>query len=211
METAPTGETLRSPQEAHLRFGPRWRVLDRTAYGDGEGIARLSLPAAAARDGCYLHPGLLDLATGWAMRLIPSYTAQTLWVPVSYGSIRVFGPLSEQIHSHVRLADGSAPGVALFDVTLCNPDGARAGRNLRLSDETARRALDLSAPDRPDATAVDLGLQAPDKAAPLSPEERRLHHNIGNGIRADEGPEALTRRSPRAVARWCCPRSTCRH
>ena len=42
--------------------------------------------------GHVLHPGLMDLATGWAIGLVPGYEANNLWVPVSYGLIRVHAP-----------------------------------------------------------------------------------------------------------------------
>lgn len=68
---------IRSPQEEHLNFGPRWRVLHRMALGQGEGIASLTLPlsaqAADLSQGWLMHPALLDLATGWAMGLILGY------------------------------------------------------------------------------------------------------------------------------------------
>ena len=39
---------LRTAQEAHLRFGPRWRVLREARFGPTEGLARLALPPAFA-------------------------------------------------------------------------------------------------------------------------------------------------------------------
>ncbi|MFD1807687.1 hypothetical protein ACFSHQ_04525 [Gemmobacter lanyuensis] len=38
-----------------------------------------------------MHPALMDLATGWAMGLIAGYRPDHLWVPVSYGRVRVWG------------------------------------------------------------------------------------------------------------------------
>jgi len=123
---ADDGKVLRSAQDAHLQFGPRWDVLRSTALGDGEGLARLSLPDAAHRDikdGYLLHPALLDLATGWAMDLIPGYTGAHLWVPLSYERIRVYGPLPGDILSWVRLRQAE-DGRATFDITLCDKTGA---------------------------------------------------------------------------------------
>ncbi len=185
---------LKSPQEAHLKFGPRWHVLSETALGDGEGLARLDLPAAAGDPGIILHPGLLDLATGWAMGLIPGYAGRDLWVPVSYRTIRVFASLPAQVHSWVRLDPGAPPSADFvsFDVTLCDEQGhvcaeIKGFQMTRMSD-----GLDLGDPSRPDASAADLGLEAA-AAAPLSPEEERLHDAIAQGIRGDEGPLALHR------------------
>ena len=189
----PACERLRSPQEAHLNFGQRWHVLDHMALGQGEGFARLSLPEIAAQDGCLLHPGLMDLATGWAISLVPDYRGQTLWVPVSYGRLCVHAPLTGSICSHVRLNPMSDSGVALFDITLSDPQGRVLVEIERFQMKRLDGLLDLSPPAKPDATAEDLGLTRSETRQPLSPEERRLHHNIGKGIRREEGPEALIR------------------
>ena len=197
-ETAQAGDRLRSPQEAHLRFGPRWHVLRQTALGDGEGLATLRLTREALADlknGYRLHPGLLDLATGWAMRLVPSYTPDHLWVPVSYRSIRVQAPLPSEIRSWVRQSKGATPvdGFASFDVILTDTQGRICVEIDGFQMKRMEGGLDLAAPAAPDADAAALGLAPRRVDAPLSPEEKRLHHNIAQGIRADEGPQALRR------------------
>ncbi|MBA84254.1 MAG: polyketide synthase [Rhodobacteraceae bacterium] len=178
---------IRSPQEAHLIFGPRWHVLRKTALGENEGLAHLSLDSTFAGDGCGLHPGLMDLATGWAMELIDGYQPTHLWVPMSYGSVRVFQPIQDRIVSHVRNASAnSADGMtASFDVTICEPDGTVCVvikdftiRQLDKGFEFARRN---SAP------------QAEPAARPLSPAEQRLRHNLSQGIRPSEGAQAFFR------------------
>ncbi len=188
---------LKSPQEAHLNFGPRWHVLQTTALGTGEGLAHLTLPDAARgdpEDGYLLHPGLLDLATGWAMKLIAGYGANHLWVPVSYGAIRVLAPLGAQIVSWVRLDDRATPadGFATFDITLCDAAGQVCVEITGFQMKRTAQGLDLDAPLSADAQAVDLGL-APASVQPLSQAERQLHHNITQGVRAEEGPEAMHR------------------
>ncbi|WP_264212664.1 type I polyketide synthase [Leisingera thetidis] len=193
-EQAPIGGRLRSPQEAHLRFGPRWHVLERAALGDGEGLACLSLPGAAARDGTLLHPGLMDLATGWAVNLIPGYQADALWVPVSYSSILVFAPLPPKICSHVRLAGTPDGRSAAFDVTLTDHEGTVLAEIEGFRMQRLAAGFDVSArAAEPGASAAQPGLQPARAAQPLSPEERRLQLNISNGIRASEGGEALAR------------------
>ncbi|GGH23137.1 Acyl transferase domain-containing protein [Cribrihabitans marinus] len=194
-EAAP-GTVLHSPQEAHLRFGPRWQVLRSTAFGAGEGLARLVLPDACRGDvttGSVLHPGLMDLATGWAIRLAPGYDASTLWVPVSYRAVQVHVPLPPEIRSWVRLAEGDTGGEAAFDVTLTDAQGRICVEVEGFRMQRLQGALDLSDPDRPDSDAAALGLVARTGDAPLSPDEQRLHHNISQGIRRDEGAEALRR------------------
>ena len=193
--TAETGIGLRSPQEAHLNFGPRWRVLASRALGQGEGIARLALPPAfrdEPRQGWLLHPALADLATGWAMGLIEGYQPSHLWVPMSCAGIRVHHPLPAEIVSWVR---NSAPNrasdpVAGFDVTLARPDGTVCveitGFTIRRLDGTLPRAA------TPDPRELEFDTaQAIDK--PLSPAEERLLRSYAQGIRPEEGAEAFRR------------------
>ncbi|UWQ30885.1 type I polyketide synthase [Leisingera sp. M523] len=193
-EQAPINGRLRSAQEAHLRFGPRWHVLRCAALGNGEGLATLSLPDIAAQDGCLLHPGLLDLATGWAMGLIPGYDASALWVPVSYHLIRIFAPLTSSICSHVRLADAPDGSSAGFDITLTDPNGTVLVRIEGFRMQRLTGGFDAAAAEgQADATAAELGLEPAAGTHPLSLEERRLQLNIANGIKSAEGGEALAR------------------
>ncbi|MFV1494014.1 SDR family NAD(P)-dependent oxidoreductase [Phaeobacter sp. JH18-32] len=185
-------ERLRTPQEAHLKFGPRWHVLQQMRQGTGEGIARLQLPTIAAKDGTLLPPGLMDLATGWAIDLIPAYRGAALWVPVSYDGIEVFAPLPCDVLSHMRLMDSDATS-ARFDITLTTEDGTVLVEVRGFQMQQLPGATKLAPAEEADASGADLGLAASPGAQPLSPEERRLHRNISQGIRAEEGPDALRR------------------
>ena len=187
-------EHLRSPQEAHLNFGPRWHVLRETRLGDGQGLAMLKLPETAESDldaGHILHAGLMDLATGWAMNLIPGYGANHLWVPVSYGAIRVHAPLPALVHSWVRLSNAPVgDGAANFDVTLCDPQG-----NVLVEVEHfAMQRLEggFANPAPLDAREVRFDDLDTDDG-PRSPAEERLAYLVSQGIRASEGPQALRR------------------
>ena len=198
VQAAAPGGRLNTAQEAHLRFGPRWHVLRRMAMGDGEGIATLSLPQAFHGDlahGYRLHPGLLDIATGWAIGLTPDYGGKSLWVPVSYRSVRVLAPLPEDLRSWVRLSPGAPPaaGYVQFDVTLCDPQGRVCVEIEGFEMKRTDGAPGFAPPARADAHAVALGLAMPGSQAPISPEEHRLRRNLAQGIRPDEGPEALNR------------------
>ncbi|ETA49713.2 polyketide synthase [Rhodobacteraceae bacterium PD-2] len=187
------GAKLSAAQEVLLDFGPRWRVLDRTALGKGEGIADLSLPAEAAGDNCLLHPALLDIATGWAMELIDGWQPTHLWAPVRYASVRVHAPLGDSIVSWVRNAarNRADAETASFDVTLCAPDGAVL---VEVKGFTIRK---LASTDilraTPALTAAEIEVDGSDATQPLSPAEERLAHNLSQGIRPEEGPEAFAR------------------
>ena len=186
-------DRLKSPQEAHLDFGPRWHVLRRTALGTGEGIATLALPPTATGDleaGHHLHAGLMDLATGWAMNLVPGYSNGHLWVPVSYGLIRVYDDLPADIRSHVRLAKGAlSHGFARFDVTLTDPKG----KVLVEVRDFAMKQLAKGFGTAPLTAAEVLQEDARQVETPLSAAEERLSYLVSQGIRATEGPEAMRR------------------
>ncbi len=199
-EVAAGSGALRTRQESHIRFGPRWRVLKRLQLGQKEAIAQLQLPLEfhgdLATNG--LHPGLLDIATGYAMDLIPGYAeqdvSQNLWAPISYRGLRYLAPLAGEIHSWVRLAsDGTVTSdFAAFDVTLTDPHG----RVLAEVDSLTLRRLDgpWHAP-RPEAgvEAVGEGAEPAARSKTLSPGEIALRHNVSQGIAPAEGLKALDR------------------
>ena len=191
-ESAPGGR-LRAVQEAHLEFGPRWHVLRRTALGQGRGLAELHLPEPGHSDlaaGHLMHPGLMDIATGWAMKLIPGYGARHLWVPLSYGEVRFHAPLPADIRSHVQLVTGdAASGAARFDVTICDPQG----RVLVEVRDFAMQRLEGALADVPPPDAREVEFEASKETQTLSPAEERLARMVRQGIRAQEGPEALRR------------------
>ncbi len=188
-KTAAQNGWLAAPQEAHLHFGARWRVLQSTALGQGEGLARLALPTdltGDVADGYQLHPGLMDMATGWAMQLIADYRAAHLWVPVSYRSVRVFAPLPAEIVSWVRNSgkNRAESEIASFDVTLCAPDGTVCVDIQGFSIRRMESVADFATPTTPGVLLLN---QTDGAARPLSPAEERLRHNLTQGIRAEEG------------------------
>lgn len=189
---AEPGAHLVSRQEAHLQFGKHWNVLRKAALRDGEGFAELSLDAALSQEGgkMPLHPGLLDLGTGWAMDLIPGYQADNLWVPVNYAALRHYGQLPSQIVSWVKNIRGSSTeGSAQFDVVLADLEGNVCvevdGLSIRRLDGT------LSARNLPNPTEAELVRQGRHDAQVLSANEQRLQHNLSQGISSKDGAAAL--------------------
>jgi acyl transferase domain-containing protein/thioesterase domain-containing protein/acyl carrier protein len=183
------GAALSAPQEAHMRFGPRWKVLRETALGAQQGLARLSLDAQFDGDGLQLHPGLLDIATGWAMDLIPGYAQGHLWVPVGYDRLIRHGALPAEVMSHVTLVEGSSDtGSARFDVVLSDANGTVRievkGLSLRQVETAAgfAKAQPLSKAE----VTFDEDAQA---QAPLSAAEERLAHNLSQGIPPEMGAD----------------------
>lgn len=189
---------LTSAQEAHLTFGPRWQVLRETALGDGEGIARLSLPLHLRGDlaaGFMLHPGLLDIATGWAMALIDGYDPGALWVPISYRALRFYRALPADITSWVRNAgpNNSASGVAAFDVTITDSDGNICVEVEGLSIKRLDQAAAFAKARPPLPAELEFEDSKTGANQPLSAVEQRLHYAISQGILPDEGIDAFAR------------------
>jgi len=185
------GTHMPTPQEAHLRFGPQWHVLRARQFGVGEGLARLSL-GEPAQDAQLLHPGLMDLATGWAVALAPGYDGTALWVPMSYGEIVVHAPLGQEIYSWMRLTSSGAQD-ARFDVTLCDAQGrilveVRDFAMAQLAGGFTAHAASLTASE----VSFDDDIAATKGRAPSEAEER-LAYMVAQGITAVEGPEALRR------------------
>ena len=186
---------LPSPQEAHLRFGPRWRVVREVRIANGKAAAHVALSSEyAAETGRYrLHPAALDLATGFAMKLIPGYDGSRLWVPLAYRSVRVFGRLPAEYRSCVTSCErvDAAGDIYSVDLTLCTLDGA-------VVVEVEGFQLRRLAPDQEFAVAASVGVAARSPAGSGSSvggsaAEQLLNENIQKGILASEGVEVLRR------------------
>lgn len=189
------GEALTSAQEDHLRFGARWKVLRSQRSGTAEAFARLSLSASFKPDleaGYLTHPALLDIATGFAMDIVPGYAgSNALWAPASYGQIVQLRPLPAEIVSWVRLADSTAygDGFAGFDIVLATPDGTVV---LVVNDLLLRRL---------DATQGFARAASPKRVhAPTSNALQQLARQVRQGILPHEALEALERALGTGVA-----------
>ncbi|QHQ34096.1 type I polyketide synthase [Algicella marina] len=188
---------IRSPQEEHLNFGARWRVLREMDLGANDGVARLRLPDAFSDDlkaGYRAHPALLDLATGWAMDLIEGYEARHLWVPVSYESVRFFKPLPQEIYSHVRSASENRHDhpFAAFDVTLTDGQGEVCLEIRNFSIHRLETATSFTKAPPLSVGEVEFERNS-DEAAPLSASEERFQAMLEQGIRPEEGADAFAR------------------
>lgn len=197
VETAEGSAALRAIQDGRIQFGPRWQVLRSTAFGARDAVAELSLSPDHRDDrqsGVLVNPALLDIATGFAMQLVPGYVAsQVLWVPMSYGRIAVHGPLPAAIRSHVRLHEdaGSAQGYATFDVTIADMDGRVVVEVERFVMKRLDDGLIAHAATDGARSAV-----APDMAGDsraTSPAALQLAEQLRQGILPAEGFEALLR------------------
>ncbi len=190
--------TLHTKQEDHLRFGPRWRVLHETAYGQGEAIARLSLPHEFRDDldSFALHPALMDLATGYAMHLIAGYDdSHDLWVPITYRELKFHAPLTSSLVSWVKLhgAAKADDDFAVFDIVIAD----ESGRVLVEVNEFAVKRLRQSesfggAASLPPAAELQFDdAHVADEDDSPSPAESAFRHQLRLGIRPSEGAAAF--------------------
>jgi acyl transferase domain-containing protein/thioesterase domain-containing protein/NAD(P)-dependent dehydrogenase (short-subunit alcohol dehydrogenase family) len=195
------GAPLVSEQETHLNFGPRWKVLRSVHLGKRQAIANLRLDAEFASDleGRYLlHPAILDLATGFAMALVEGYdSANGLWVPMSYGSVRVFAELPAEVWSHVTLNEAANPGAgyATFDVTIVDQTGRVVITVERFTVKKLARDAEFgaAAPDASNARLLRDAKREGRATQELSPAMARLAAQVDQGITPAEGMEALLR------------------
>lgn len=182
------------PQASNLGFGRRWFNLREVAFGDGEALARLALDEAfhPELEDYRLHPALVDISTGYAMKLIEGYDPSTLWVPISYARVRYFAPMEGEVRSWVRNAadNQQTRDIATFDVTITN----LAGEVLAEVEGFAIKRLDGTiefADNEPDPAQLEM--ETGSSQQQLSPAEAQLLRNMEQGILPAEGIEAMER------------------
>lgn len=189
---ATKGDTLKTAQDAFLKFGPHWDVLTAQALSATDGLAHLRVPTRFAPDliddNFHANPALLDIATGWAMALIPGYSAQNLWVPMSYGSVTLHCDLPLEIVSHVRLVSGdAATGETRFDVTIADESGEVCVEITGFAITRVASSTGFLRATPPRRNEVEFAQHDGPGDRPLSAAEERLVYNLSQGIRADEG------------------------
>jgi acyl transferase domain-containing protein/thioesterase domain-containing protein/acyl carrier protein len=126
-------------------FGPRWGSLRSIEYGEGEAVVTAVMPADYVGElaDLWLHPALLDVATGSAQALIPGFApADMFYVPFSYGRVVSRRPLPATAVSHVRLSSASGHDLAVFDITITDELGNEA---VRIESFTMRRVTGAAA------------------------------------------------------------------
>ncbi|MET9031717.1 SDR family NAD(P)-dependent oxidoreductase [Streptomyces mirabilis] len=164
-EPAWTPETYERLTALGLGYGPAFQgVRSAVTTGDGELLARLSLPPTArdAADPYPLHPALLDAALHVAAGLDASDGRVLL--PVAVGRCVLPPGGARELTAVVRRTGGSGTDLTL-DVTLWDTDGFPAGRlegvrlraadpaDLNAASENARHLYEVvwtAVPEQPD-------------------------------------------------------------
>ena len=144
------------------------------------------------QDQVLIHPSLLDIATGFALPLVEAFDhSDVLWVPASYGEVRIYGRLPGTLVSHVALAptDDLGPGYACFDIFIADPEG-------RLVFEAKRFLMKRMSTDNGLADGATLGSgQSINRTLAPAPSAAtlRLAVQARQGISPKEGFDALVR------------------
>lgn len=195
-QRAAPGSALRTKQFDHLRLGKRWHCIRAIHYGRGEALAEIQLDKAFLEDvkGYFLHPALLDMATGFPMELIEGYEdSHELWVPVSYGRVRVYGRLPGRIIAWARNngLNSMQHEVATFDIAIADEHGKLLLAVDAFSVKRMAGDPDFDVFHQP--SAQDLEYDQNSSSGALSPAEQALRHNVETGITPEEGVQALER------------------
>ena len=188
-QRAEAGDALKSSQESRLQFGPSWSVLRAVSFGEQEACAELELDGDRLDDleQQLLHPGLLDIATGYALPLIGGWKPENaIYVPLSYGAIRVHGPLVQKLVSVVRSHpdNHSDSDVVRFDVSILDTEGHCL---VEVENYQMRRLVGNSAT----LTMRQSETRQSERRTEPTPAEQVFLDTLENGIRLIEGVEAL--------------------
>ncbi|MFI2435997.1 SDR family NAD(P)-dependent oxidoreductase [Streptomyces sp. NPDC018693] len=127
-EPAWTPQTYDRLTALGLDYGPAFRgIREAVRAGDGELLARLSLPAAArdTTDPYPVHPALLDAALHTAAALAPA--DDRVLLPVAVGRCTLPPGGATDLTVSVRRTGGTATDLTL-DIALWDADGFPAGR-----------------------------------------------------------------------------------
>lgn len=196
----PRVEMFDSAADAHLDFGPRWNNRRSVAYGEGEALVSLELPAEHVSDceSYALHPALLDFATAGAQALVPGFDPKTVFfVPLSYGRVRVFGKMPPKVRSHVRCTSATSD-LATYAVRIADEAGNVIAE---IDDFVMRRVEDRAVMTELAAASTKGSIESKsDRAASeaRAPERSKvgnpiLELGLEQGILPEEGMQALER------------------
>lgn len=172
--------------QVFMDFGPRWGCIENIAQGAGEAVVSYRLAERFCSDfeDCYLHPAVLDMATGCAQFLDEGFDKhKDFYVPVSYESIQISGQMPDGCISHIQLCEKTTDGGLSFDVRIADSDGkvfveVKNFVMQRLSSGFASGLAELS-----DASSEEL----------LTPEQERLNAILKEAILPSEGIDAFDR------------------
>jgi acyl transferase domain-containing protein/NADPH:quinone reductase-like Zn-dependent oxidoreductase/acyl carrier protein len=138
-------EAYKELGEVGLEYGPAFQALDRVWGGEGEALGLIRAPeqVAPALNDYELHPALLDACLQLLFFAFPRAEGSaepTLYLPVEFQSVRVYGATPARFWSYARIEDADGAGI-LASVSAFDEDRAPIVemRGVRLQPVGARR------------------------------------------------------------------------
>lgn len=175
-------------------FGARWHSVKRVYLGTNEILASLELAEEFSADleKYKLHPALLDVATGFAQFYVAD---KENYLPLSYGNLKIKGPLPRNIYSYVSGKNGvqEQNGLVKYDVVVMDEHGVEL---LEIREFTLRKMPNAR------QTINDWPIErnfngeywhSSVNNAPSNPAAVALQNALIEGIRSEEGVEAFRR------------------
>jgi acyl transferase domain-containing protein/aryl carrier-like protein len=109
-----------------LEYGARFRAVEHLQRGEGEAVARLSLPARldAGAASYKVHPVLLDASFQTLAALLPEATEGDTYLPVSLDSMKLYASPGAHVWAHARLRAGASEDVLVGDVSVLDGEGS---------------------------------------------------------------------------------------
>ncbi|WP_437819486.1 SDR family NAD(P)-dependent oxidoreductase [Sorangium sp. So ce1078] len=111
----------RRRQAQGLDYGPAFRGIRQLWRGDGEALARVSLPEEAARGTYQVHPALLDACFQVAAELVED--GEGPCVPVAIARAQAFSSIGRDVWVRARAATAAGDGDRAFDLALVSEEG----------------------------------------------------------------------------------------
>ncbi|TQK74548.1 acyl transferase domain-containing protein [Brevibacillus sp. AG162] len=146
-------------------YGPAHRGIEQILIGQGQVLAKLSLPSSVAKtQGQFgLHPSLLDAALQSSLGLMMATSDFALILPFAIEELEIVGACSASMWALIRYSEGHKAGdkVEKFDIDLCDENG---NVQVRMKGFSTRKIANES---------VGSGAEAP-KASVTFEEEKAL-------------------------------------
>ncbi|MED1915622.1 SDR family NAD(P)-dependent oxidoreductase [Bacillus thuringiensis] len=146
-------------------YGPAHRGIEQILIGQGQVLAKLSLPTSVVKSqGQFgLHPSLLDAALQASLGLMIATSDFSLILPFALEELEIVGACSASMWALIRYSEGSKAGdkVEKFDIDLCDENG---NVQVRMKGFSTRKIANES---------VGSGVEAP-KAAVTFEEEKAV-------------------------------------
>ena len=178
-------------EELGLSYGPAHRALEEAWLGEGEVLARLTLPAVAASGDYVLHPSLLDGALQATLGLLSGEDAR---LPFAVERVRVFGACTGTMWAWLRRSSGAVAGegVSKHDIDLADADGRVC---VRLEGFVSRALPGTAAPARTGVVTAQPVWRSLDEVGEVAAWSQ--HHVLAIGL-PSSSVEALRSRWPQA-------------